>query len=234
MSSILKALKRLEEEKAKRLDAPVDIAKDILRQPQGRRRSMPWLALAITGCGVVVATIGLFLWFSSHSVRLPEHAASTEEVAQSPRHLQPAAVPLPAETSALPQDLRPEPEVVEVRMPPPPVVVEDKPVAARPGRVAKNAVAAPEKSTTSDTPAKTTPAIMSAPPFVPPPAEAPQLTVSGIVFQPEREARLAIVNDLPVMEGTLIEGSEVVEILVDRVRFTREGNLFEVEMDKER
>ncbi|MBE0599431.1 MAG: general secretion pathway protein GspB, partial [Desulfuromonadales bacterium] len=55
----------------------------------------------------------------------------------------------------------------------------------------------------------------------------PDLVVSGIVYLDDPEARLAVVNDLPVMLGTTIEGATVVEILSDRVRFRRDGRFFE-------
>ena len=54
--------------------------------------------------------------------------------------------------------------------------------------------------------------------------------VSGIAYRTEREERLAVVNDLPVMEGTVVEGARVEEILADRVRFSSAGRSFEVEL----
>lgn len=229
MSSILKALKRLEEEKAERLDAPVDIARDILRQPRRRSHSMPWLALSIAGCGVVVAVGLLVLWYGGQPVTHPDRADHAEDVSKSPRlPLPPSAAPV-ADIPESPVDVRPEPEVVEVRMVPPPVAVAGKPVATRKAGVE---AAAPEESTPPVTRREATPKTAPVPSVARPQAEGPRLIVSGIVFQAEREARLAIVNDLPVMEGTLIEGVEVVEILADRVRFAREGNAFEVEMGK--
>jgi general secretion pathway protein B len=232
MSSILKALKRLEEEKAERLDAPVDIARDILRQPRRRSHSMPWLALAIAGCGVVVAVGLLVLWYDGQPVTLQDRANHAGGVSTSPRlPLPPTAAPVLDAPEPI-ADVRPEPEVVEVRMVPPPVDVAGKPVATRQTGIAAMAVAAPEESTPPVTRREATPKTAPVPSVTRPQAEGPHLIVSGIVFQPEPETRLAIVNDLPVMEGTLIEGAEVVEILADRVRFVREGNVFEVEMGK--
>lgn len=57
---------------------------------------------------------------------------------------------------------------------------------------------------------------------------AEQLQVSGIVYQEDPHGRMAVVNDLPVMEGTAIAGAVVEEILPDRVRFSRDGTSFEV------
>jgi general secretion pathway protein B len=76
------------------------------------------------------------------------------------------------------------------------------------------------------------PASTPSPARIETPAAAPHLVLSGIAFYAERDARLAVVNDLPVMEGTVIEGAVVEEILADRVRFSREGRAFEVVLQK--
>jgi general secretion pathway protein B len=78
------------------------------------------------------------------------------------------------------------------------------------------------------TPVLAPPAKPAAPAVVPQQPARPNLVLSGIVFQPDRQARLAVVNDLPVMEGTVIEGARVEEILADRVRFAWEGSTLEV------
>jgi type II secretory pathway component PulC len=57
------------------------------------------------------------------------------------------------------------------------------------------------------------------------------LTVSAIVFSDDPAARLAVVNELPVMEGTMIGDSRVEEIRADRVIFTRGGMRFAVPFD---
>jgi general secretion pathway protein B len=80
------------------------------------------------------------------------------------------------------------------------------------------------------TPVLAPPAKPAASAVVPQQTARPNLVVSGIVFQPDRQARLAVVNDLPVMEGTVIEGARVEEILADRVRFAWEGRTVEVEL----
>jgi general secretion pathway protein B len=56
--------------------------------------------------------------------------------------------------------------------------------------------------------------------------------LTGIAFQDGRESRLAVVNELPVMEGTMIAGARVVEISRDRVRFDVSGRSFEVLLDE--
>jgi general secretion pathway protein B len=223
MSSILKALKRLEEDKADRLDAPVDIGRDILRQPRRPRRSttMPALPLAVAGSLIVAGVLFvLIVWKTS---KAPDFAKKMEPVVAMP----PSA---PQLSVAAPPD-RPvalhEPEVVEVRMTAPAPASANEPAVI-------STVPRPKRK------AETT-AVVKAPvlaPLAKPAASAvaqqeaarPNLAVTGIVFQSDRQARLAVVNDLPVMEGTVIEGARVEEIFADRVRFVWEDRTFEVEL----
>lgn len=60
----------------------------------------------------------------------------------------------------------------------------------------------------------------------------PALIVSEIHYQWEVRDRLAVVNGLPVMEGTMIEGVKVDRILKDRVRFVHNGQYSEVRLQK--
>jgi general secretion pathway protein B len=62
--------------------------------------------------------------------------------------------------------------------------------------------------------------------------EFPELKVSEIHYQYEVENRLAVVNDLPVMEGTVIDGARVDRILKDRVRFIFNGQYKEIRVSK--
>ena len=231
MSSILKALKRLEEEKAERLDTPVDIARDILRQPRRRSRTVPWLSISIAGCVVVVAIGVLIQWYARQSFTIAQsekHAAGVSEVPQP--SLPPASASV-IETPEPAVENRPESGVVEERMVPFPVVVAGNPVAVHNTAGTSTAVAAPDDSMVPV--ARTDMAPKAAPVSTNVRSEAmgPHLVVSEIFIQPGPEARLAIVNDLPVMERTHIEGAEVVEILSDRVRFSREGSVFEVKLE---
>lgn len=220
MSSILKALKRLEEDKAVRLDAPVDIARDILRQPRKTRHPASRQLLVPVVGGLVVAVGALFLLQAWHSTRASEPVTQAEPAVSQPQPPpSPAVAPIEVRANALPA-VSGEPEIVEVQMSPPPVAAAVE-RAARPAGAAAGAVA-PPKALVPPPDAKPAPAATVEQAALPP------LAVSGIAFQTEREARLAVVNDLPVMEGTLIEGARVEEILADRVRFAWEGGTFEV------
>lgn len=54
------------------------------------------------------------------------------------------------------------------------------------------------------------------------------ITVSGIAWQDERYLRRAVINGSLVGEGAEILGAKVVEIRDNRIRFSRDGEFFEV------
>jgi general secretion pathway protein B len=109
---------------------------------------------------------------------------------------------------------------------PPPAISKKPPVVPTAGPVKRPVEAAAKVKTQELTPP--TPPTKPSTRAVDQQAAQPHLAVSGIVFQSDRQARLAVVNDLPVMEGTIIEGARIEEILADRVRFTWEGSTVEV------
>lgn len=200
MSSILKALKKVEAEKVSRSDAPVDIARDILRQ-SGRGSGTGFRILLLTLVALVAAAGVLVLLLSGIGEKTegPSRAASPAgEAIINPgvEALQPPSAakdntPQPSATENLlsDKDIRPEPSGV----------LEPHPLASD--------AAASEPTALNPIPA---------------------LIVTGIAYQQDREGRLAVVNELPVMEGTLIEGARIEEILEDRVRFVKDGRTFEV------
>ena len=58
--------------------------------------------------------------------------------------------------------------------------------------------------------------------------ESADLVLSGIALQDGNATGMAIINGLPVMEGTVIEGARVEAVLSDRVRLERDGEVFEL------
>ena len=71
-------------------------------------------------------------------------------------------------------------------------------------------------------------AVVAAPPEASP-DNLPHL--SGIVYQQQKNARMAILNDLPVMEGTVIAGYTLQNIFPDRVVLTHNGQFFSISLD---
>jgi hypothetical protein len=60
--------------------------------------------------------------------------------------------------------------------------------------------------------------------------KASDLRVSEIHWRPAAKERLAVVNDLPVLEGVDIEGVRVDRIFKDRIRFVVNGRYLEVKL----
>ncbi len=60
--------------------------------------------------------------------------------------------------------------------------------------------------------------------IAPLPAKLPLL--SGILYQQPPETSMAILNDLPVMKGTIVAGYTLQEIFADRVILSRQGESF--------
>ncbi|PLX80873.1 MAG: hypothetical protein C0616_06580 [Desulfuromonas sp.] len=206
MSSILKALKRLEEEKASRDGGQVDISRDILLGDSSAPAKGGWAGLWIAALVLLtVAVVGGFLvWINldrdnddsairdarpsqqqrtevSEVALKPELEVKTTQVEKKSTPVQqPVRQPAAVEKSSLVKDLEP-----------------------------KTMASAETKNISAD--AKPVSAMS---------LESP-LIVSGIVYQENNADRLAVVNDLPVMQGTVIDGYTVAEIERDRVWFTR-------------
>jgi len=55
------------------------------------------------------------------------------------------------------------------------------------------------------------------------------ISVSGIAWQDERSLRRAVINGFLVGEGAEIQGANIIEIKENRVRFSRNGTVFEID-----
>lgn len=64
------------------------------------------------------------------------------------------------------------------------------------------------------------------------PPVRPALNISGIAFQEGSRDNLAVVNGSAVSKGAIIDGVKVEEVLADRVRFSQNGEKFEVILSK--
>lgn len=217
MSSILKALRKLEEEKARSNAGSPDIARDILKRGPRRKSSVPWLAPFLT---VVLLAGGLAGYVLMEK---PEHAplpgAPAKNIDEAPAVATPS---LPKEKSAIAVEPRPiKPTIAHSPHESPIRTVKKSTENASSSTTTKalpKPAAAPVKKRLSSP-------VATKVSFVEP---VPKLLLSGIAYQEERGARLAVVNDLPVMEGTMIEGARVEMIFKDRVRFVYAGRSFEV------
>jgi general secretion pathway protein B len=223
MSSILKALKKLEHDKAVRRPDSFRIDADILRGAAPRRSSSSGVILAAI---VIFACGGAATYFYLQHTRpaVPETTAQASKI---------DGIVHPADT-AVPPIGASEPTIRLVE---------------QPRTRSEHAIAVPEKTPPSPRPVARQPrtdpaetAPRTAPPESKPVAPAvplapvatavkPQLKVHGIAFQDGADS-MAVINGVTVSNGYVIEGARVEEILKDRVRFSRGAEKFEIILDK--
>lgn len=204
MSSILKALRKLEDDKSALGEGSVDIAHDILkRRYENSATSGNLLLVGLAGLAVAAAFAVLFwvYWpMKQPQLGIVEPPPPEPVVAQRPPAKGPAA------------DKGPVPEVNEPELSPILSQPEAKLGESQQPKLSLPLIGQPNMAGT---------AVAKPPPV--PPVVLPDLLVSEIIDNRHPDARLAIVNDLPVMEATEIAGAQVVEILADRVRFSYKG-----------
>lgn len=207
MSSILKALRKLEEEKAAMGTGGVEIARDILkRSSTGRGKNYGFSLIAALFLGAIVATgIGFLILARPPKSDLAEitptpvlPGLSQHDAANS--HSSEAETPVPA-----PSSLPPVLSISPASAPETPPSVVDIP---------------PRQSLPLEPAAKTAGGL-------------PYLRLSGIAFRQNPAERIAILNDLPVMQGTSIEGAQVIDILPDRVVMQWQGQEFQLRIESE-
>ncbi len=219
MSSILEALKKLEEEKAARRGGAGNLTGKVAKS--GRRpRPLPAWLIPASMLGIAAVSV-LLTWFAMNGVfsrrgeRLPgKMAPETAAVQDSP--LTPTGVPV-TEPLKPHQVRQPMEKNVEA-------TARSSAVAAGKGHPLRSGPSARGGRETASAPGPT-PAVGTGTPL-------PALNVSGIVWQKDSAFRMAVVNGVPVREGGTVEGATVREILSDRVRFTLNGKDLEVPLEK--
>jgi len=228
MSSILKALKKLEHEKAARKPDSFRIDAEILRGGSSHSffsKGATLAAIALFLCGSGATYLFMKRQGVPEPVR-PSQTSTTEVKAGSP-----TAVVLPPESD---------------KSAPDPIPHLTTPLKSRSGferaeppkpssRIKVPSLQLqPEKQTEGNKPrnehAEPKPALpAAAPPAAPTP---PLLKVHGIAFQDGGANGVAVVNGVAVSKGSIIEGARVEEIQKDRVRFSRGGEAFDIILDK--
>lgn len=224
MSSILKALKKLEDERGASRPDTLKIDSDILRSESSHRYSTTGVVLAalLLFAGGSVAT---YMFMKQDALPVKQNNIVSEKI-QSPSNSQtPAASDV--KTVKLPENV----EIVPAR--------RSDSVKATISKPQKKAVASvPEQSRTlqlnsdikhedrkkirNETTAQ--PRIES--------KTVPLLRVNGIAFQEGVSDSVAVVNGIPVSAGSVIEGVKVEVIQKNRVRFNYNGDTFEIQLGK--
>lgn len=227
MSSILKALKKLEDEKTSRFPDSLNIDSDILKSSHESRKVSPLTALLLLllvfGGGAGAA----YVIMKGNTQQHPAVAAKAQPDAVVTVHpatpviprvnkpVQPvvkAAAPVQKKPSAMTAQKPPQKKVAAVTAQPP---------------VAKTLARATVQHS-SDKPLP--PADNGAKNELPVSPAMPVLRVNGIAFQNSSADSMAIINGIPVSSGSTVDGATVAEIRRDRVVFQKGGEKFEVRL----
>lgn len=232
MSSILKALKKLEAEQSRlQEEKQLNVAAEILRPPTARGIQARWLwLLGSTSIGVII-----ILTFALLRKPSPKEAPQAREI---PLISQPASAP--ATTPALTGlDTKPQtnsnkgagsniPSSPETRN------MEPQQQQVNPLREDfnnKTTLELPSPPGTTMEPPRVEPAAKSTP-RPPPLTTGSTLTLSGIAWNKDSADRLAIINGQPTAIGATLNGAVVEEILQDRVKLSLNGHTIELLIGK--
>jgi general secretion pathway protein B len=222
MSSILKALKKLENDK--RICRPDQLGIDakILQDVSSTRFSrtaVSLIALALFVCGS-----GATYFFMKHDaadVIIPQTiAARTESRSQPPV---PAVIP-PVLKKSTPQTTS---RLLSPKAPP-----DFEKQKRSPNYPAKSSRPPLPEKHVETTPIPETSPVVSLPIAPTSAVPRPALTVNGIAYQDGGSDNLAVINGITVSSGDVIEGIKVEDIQKDRVRFSHGGEKFEIILNK--
>lgn len=251
MSSILKALKKLEDERTPTAGRPEYVARYEKRPAGVSRRNKSLLVLA---CGILIGVFSAGGWMMlSGEGEVNKNQTAINASGESPATVEQK---LGSQTAAasIKKNFRQEPERGSARQPDSglSVAAGDEPALLPPVKTsaktpAKTSVKAPghpavavkpepvasahvetEQVREVRMPATDVAAVKSGSPQA---AKPPLAKVTEIYFQPGGGS-MAVVDDLPVMEGTTVNGALVDKILTDRVRFLVDGRPVEILLER--
>lgn len=210
MSSILKALRRLEEERARKSPVAPEIAASLLRHSPQRSSAPRWLWPAVFS--VVGLLLAASFWFW--------RPASPPQIVASPPTVAPPSATTPTGQG---RELIIE-EVIDQRKPVllPPATPAVAPKALPSAKGDLPAVTVASESLPLPQSSKTIPTVME---------ERQSPVVSAIAWQDDSAERMAVVEGLPVMTGEFVGNVKVQEILRDRIVFAEGTSLFTVYVD---
>jgi general secretion pathway protein B len=260
MSVILDALKKLDREKSSRRNGAANIAVEILRPdpPQsGKRIPLYFAVVSLTAIATVAITYAVMVGFGFLSKSTPPAAvnppAPSQQVSPAPpdssflsRSIPPAFINPPAPSQQVvptPPSHEPIHEARDEMSPVPPKIqnpAEGKKLAPSPGEnkvvekkvdqkvIPEEVPIAPQKT---EKPVEHTPNPAQQLPKESVTTTPPSLKISAIVWYEEPSKRLAMINGNLTSEGSFIEGVKVEEIFPNRVRFSFNGQPFEISID---
>ncbi|GFO67142.1 hypothetical protein GMLC_07210 [Geomonas limicola] len=232
MSLILDALRKMEQDRNSRRGAAHDLRPEVLRYRRApaveRRFPLRWVSL-----GVVLLVAGLGAGYlvtgglgARRHAAMPVSAAPVEQAPAAAAPATPVPVPQPAANLPAPAPVANSKAAPQPVRPPFAAGLKEVPGAASeaPGEARSVAPERPIPSVRRERPA---PAASQAVQQTVPTGGG-DITVSGIAWQDERNLRRAVLNGNLVGEGAQVAGARVVEIREDRVRLSRNGQVFDV------
>ena len=227
MSSILKALKKLEDEKATRRPEMLKIDSDILRPSDAKPRFSPFSTVLLAMLVFIGGSVATYFIMTQ---MLPPLRASGTQPATGTQRQQPAA---PHRTGSTPSAMSTGILPAEVVVVPTAPSTRKKTLLKRPATSQTVLRGVDLKSTaaalSTDPPASQQELPSAAVPDSPAAGVAvPHLRINGIAFQKGSADNKALVNGVPVSSGSTVEGATVEEILNDRVRFSYHGEKIEI------
>jgi len=218
MSTILRALKKLEHDKATRKPDPTEMDLEFLDSTPPAHRRSPLKLILTVGLLICGASGATYLFMGGTENKPAPSPPIPPQVRQAA--FKPVTTAKPAVSVLAHSSSATSPPAV-------PLQAEQKPVTTLPA-------AKPPQAITKESPPKQVPAAKQHVPQTPKAPKAqlqapshPSLTVNGIALS-DGEKRKAIVNGMSVSVGSVIEGARVEEILGNRVRFSHGGKTFEI------
>lgn len=230
MSSILKALRKLEQETNSRKSGIVDVTGQVIYKKE-RTRRQTWrvpFGMAAVGISTAIGTYFLTTVYSHNGNEYPAPIAPSVR-----QQIQAAAPSQPVEAPS--SDQGPPPAVVsatrKATVPDhfPPALPRLK---GRTGATPSPPIAPQPTGTPSVQPSPAAPSHQQ--PAAPPQAVAaplPTLNISGVAYEADG-GKFAIINGVAVTEGSIVAGAKVEEIQKDRIRFTFGQKTFDVPVGK--
>lgn len=219
MSSILKALKKAENDNATRRPDELRIDTEILRTNKNSQFSSPGVLMA----SLLLMAFGAaatYLYMipdkkseqsipnsSTVSGQKQQLVSSTQNV--KTEELPPDIVVAPAEQQIISEGVRAQKHLPSSQKATVPVVPKQPIMSERPVLPTERANLVPSLQNSSNVPA---------------------IRVNGIAFQDDGLGTIAMINGEPLSKGEIIAGVKVEEIYKNRVKFSYNGEVFEVPM----
>ncbi|MDO9308796.1 MAG: hypothetical protein Q7V04_06990 [Deltaproteobacteria bacterium] len=224
MSSILKALKKLEDERGASRPDTLKIDSDILRSESSQRFSTTGVVLAalLLFAGGSVAT---YMFMKQDTLPFKLNNIVSEKIQSPSKSQTPAATDV--KTEKLPDNV----EIVPARKAESVKTTISKPQMKAVASVPEQSRTLQLNSDIKHTDHKIIRNEMTVQPQIAS-KTVPVLRVNGIAFQEGVSDSVAVVNGIPVSAGSVIEGVKVEVIQKNRVRFNYNGETFEIQLGK--